>query len=295
MTANHRSLVRSATLITALTGLFVLMTSWLYDIAYAASAPSQALPDSGDAQGWVTALYEFVTKGAHVPAVGAFLVIAVWVLRMFAVKIPWLGIGAWFATKIGGYALGLGTAVLLDFGLALAAGGVFTWGLIGVAIGHGYAASGGWEHLKDVFGYLGKKPVVGASAAASFAIVCIAASCSGCPTGTSTSQAVSDVVDCMKQNQASIEQTAEGFGCHYVGGVITQCSSIPSSWPAVEAQAETAGLAIGGCVLADLVQWYLTRPMAKPVGDTQAARNALETFRVNVAHNATFRTPLGDL
>jgi hypothetical protein len=296
MTASHRSVLRSAALITALSGLFVMAMSWLADIAYAASQPDSALPDSNDAQGWVQALYEFVTKGAHVPAVGAFLVIVVWLLRLGATRIPWLGIGAWFATTIGGYVLGFGTAALLDFGLALAAGGVFSWGLIGVAVGHGYASSGGWEHLRDVLGYLGRKPVVGASAAASFAVVCIAASCSGCPGSGITGDGVKkDAISCLEDNSGQMAALAAQLGCKFVGGVVSECDGLSGDWGQIESAAERAGAQIGGCVLAELVQSFLSRPRATQVDQTWQARDALERFRTKLAHGATFKTPVGDL
>ncbi len=292
MTARARTFLQMIAVTLGFATFFVMLCGWLYDIAYAAAAP---LPDAGDAAGWASSLYQFVQAGSHVPAVGAFLVLVVWGLRKFASKITWKNIGAWFLTTIGGYVLGFSTAAILYFGLALSSGGPVTWSLVGSAVGSAYAASGGWEHLKDVFNYLGKKPPIAVTtSAACFALVMIAASCSGCPSVTD-SKPVADIIDCTKQDAAKIEALAVQLGCKVVAGAISECTALSGDWATIEASAESAGVAIGGCVLSEIVQQYLAKPKAEPVDRTWMARDALEHFRSTKAHGATFRTTIGDL
>lgn len=291
MTTRARSVVQMFAITIGFAAVLVMIYGWLFDIAYAASAP---LPDADDAAGWASSLYQFVQAGSHVPAVGAFLVIVVWGLRKFASTITWRGIGKWFLGTVGGYVLGFSTAAILYFGLALASNGPATWSLVGSAVGSAYAASGGWEHLKDVFGYLGKKPLAGASSAVVFATLVIAVSCSGCP-GVTDSQPAGDVVDCTKQDAAKLEALALELGCKVASGVISECTALSGDWTSIETKAEAAGVAIGGCVLAMIVQQYLAKPRALPVEQTHAAHDALETFRTRKAHGSTFHTASGDL
>lgn len=94
--------------------------------------------------------------GKYLPAVGAFLILFVAGLRsVLALRV------AWFATKVGGYALGFGSAVLLYLGAAWQSGAGITVGLFAAALGAGWAAAGGWEHLMDLVDWMrSKKPTV---------------------------------------------------------------------------------------------------------------------------------------
>jgi len=67
-------------------------------------------------------------------------------------------------------------------------------------------------------------------------------------------------------------------------------------WAAIESEAITAGIEVGGCALAEFVQSYL-RPSqgVKAPSDGLAARQTLEHFRTSQAGGATFKTKSGAL
>lgn len=94
------------------------------------------------------------------------------------------------------------------------------------------------------------------------------------------------VIDCTGQNAGSIASLFADLKAKISGG---------SSWAAIEADAKTAGMAIGGCALALLVQDYLGGKGAPANGDGHAARGALEDFRASVAGGASFKTAAGNL
>lgn len=262
--------------------------SWVSMQGAAAAAPA-----ADDPVGLMQKLYLYMKDGAHLPAVGAMLMLIVWVLRMGATKLPGK-LGAWFTGTLGGWVLGFGAAALAFVGPALMAGQMVTFGLLMQALGTGFAASGKWEGLRDAWGSLfgddGKPPSMGivkrgAVVAAAGAI--LIASCSGCP-GVTNSGPVQDVVACTKlESPAAI-------------AVASQCGHDLSDWHAVEscviANLPKLGWDVAGCVLADLVEQYLmTKGAPMDIQKSQDARAVLEDYRANYGHGAIFRTKDGDL
>src|ERR1051326_1061780 len=105
-------------------------------------------------------LLTLITAGKYLPAVGLCLVALVGAMRA--------GIGAyvpWLRTKIGGYALGFGSAVLLYVGTSLEAGSGISIGLFGSALAAGWTAAGGWEHMRDILNWFRCGPCGNAGAA----------------------------------------------------------------------------------------------------------------------------------
>lgn len=66
-------------------------------------------------------------------------------------------------------------------------------------------------------------------------------------------------------------------------------------WSAVYQRAKHAGVTIGGCVIAELVQVYMGGRRAVPNEDGWKAHTALEEFREAEAGGATFKTRFGNL
>lgn len=108
--------------------------------------------DPSDPAGVAMLLLGFLRDGRYLPAVGALLILFVFVLRSL------LGDSIdWFKTKPGGYVLGFGTALATFLGTALFAGAPITLGLMGNAVAAGFAASGGWEAIRDLVTYVIRK------------------------------------------------------------------------------------------------------------------------------------------
>lgn len=97
---------------------------------------------------------------------------------------------------------------------------------------------------------------------------------------------VNSVIDCTGSNAGAVATLFADFKSKLTGG---------SSWAQIEADAKTAGMAVGGCALALLVQDYLGGKGAPATGDSNAARQALEDFRAHVAGGASFKTTQGSL
>ena len=98
------------------------------------------------------------------------------------------------------------------------------------------------------------------------------------------------IIDCITADRARIEALIASFQPVLAGD--------RPDWGSIEAQAVTAGQAIGGCALAETVQAYLAPPVGRraPSGDSgRSARGALEDFRAVHAGGATFRTSVGNL
>lgn len=88
---------------------------------------------------------EYLLDGRYLPAIGLALIAIVAAARA-ALASHW----SWFGTKLGGYVLGFGSAALLYVGEALRTGAGLSIGLVAAALAAGWAASGGWEMLRDV-------------------------------------------------------------------------------------------------------------------------------------------------
>jgi len=116
--------------------------------------------------------------------------------------------------------------------------------------------------------------------------VLMAPSCSG-TTGGSVGPVIGNiVVDCIVKNGQAVSDELQKLKDEF---------NSTGSWSAVENQAKVAGMEIGGCALAELVQDFLGGRTAPSKEAGQSARATLEDFRTTVANGATFHTPVGDL
>lgn len=105
-----------------------------------------------------------------------------------------------------------------------------------------------------------------------------------------SSKPIADIVDCTKQDQSAIEGGLAGLLPLLTGGSV--------DWGTIESRAEALGATIGGCVLSDIVQQYMTRKTATQaeVDGNWLAKDALEHFRSKMVKGATFHTKkYGDL
>lgn len=90
------------------------------------------------------------------------------------------------------------------------------------------------------------------------------------------------IVDCLGANRPQIDSLLGEFKSLLTQGRI--------DWSAVYARAKTAGRDIGGCALAEMVQFYLGGGMrADDTTNGWNAHMALEEFRHNEAGGATFK------
>lgn len=114
-------------------------------------------------------------------------------------------------------------------------------------------------------------------------IACLSISLGACNFFHSSEQAI---VDCTKQDMPklqALESTLLGL-----------LAGNPLNWDTVVSQAEAAGVEIGGCAIADMVNTLLSSKKAMSVGDSNAANNALKKIRAK-NNGASFRFGKGDL
>lgn len=111
---------------------------------------------------------------------------------------------------------------------------------------------------------------------------------SGC-SGAIHSRPGQAVIDCLGADQGQLGQLATEFK--------PLLSGDKPDWSGLYNKAKQNGKVLGGCVLSELVQDYLTARKATPtsVDDSWSARGVLEQFRTDVAGGATFHTNAGDL
>jgi len=229
--------------------------------------------------------------GKYLPAIGVALIAIVSFLRSVLGQVS-----PWFKTKPGGYAVGFGSATLLYVAASLQAGAMPTLATITAALGAGWAASGGFEMVRDLIAYFRSKGDGSPRAPLPKAIVVGLALAIGVASAASC-KPWSDVVD-SKPGAAVIEcgllskgtldsATKEIAAAVFVGQV--------PKWSAAYDKAKTFGRDVVGCVLAELVQSYLSGRKAMPVAESHAARDALERYRAEHVGGATFRTSAGDL
>ena len=95
------------------------------------------------------------------------------------------------------------------------------------------------------------------------------------------------VIDCTTADRAKIDEMLAEFKPLLTSGQM--------DWSALYARAKSAGSTIGGCVLAELTQYYLGNRLAPSNSDGWQMRGLLEDFRANEANGATFKTADGDL
>jgi hypothetical protein len=97
------------------------------------------------------------------------------------------------------------------------------------------------------------------------------------------------VIDCLAADRAKIDTVLADLGTK------TRPDGT-RDWSAIEADALSAGVVIGGCALAELVESILPSAQhAATSSDDTAARQTFEHFRSTQAGNATFKTRLGTL
>jgi hypothetical protein len=107
-------------------------------------------PDAADQADPVTLsreIYSRIRSGEWLPALAAMLILLVWAVRKFMSSIVKID---FFASKLGGYVLSLSMALALTLGTALQAGQPFGIGLFTMALGAAWAASGGYDTLRDL-------------------------------------------------------------------------------------------------------------------------------------------------
>jgi hypothetical protein len=90
-------------------------------------------------------IYARIRSGEWLPAFAAMLVLLVWLVRRFGGKmIPAL------KTKRGGYFVGVGAAFIVTLASWAASGEPFSFGILTGALGAAWAASGGYDTLRDM-------------------------------------------------------------------------------------------------------------------------------------------------
>lgn len=100
---------------------------------------------------------------------------------------------------------------------------------------------------------------------------------------------VAAVIDCIQQDQGKLGALAAELLPLITGG--------SPDWATFYAKAKAAGVSIGGCVAADLINRYLAPPPgnAAPSPEAgQAARSTMEKLRADFG-GATFKTAQGTL
>jgi len=171
------------------------------------------------------------------------------------------------------YAVGLvGAGTPLDKGLSFVAGALAAYGYAGAR-----ASVKGTVHAASA--------VIRAAAVGLLAIALLHAA-PACGPNQPGPVIGTTVIDCTGQNASAVATLFADFKAKLTGG---------GSWALIEADAKSAGVAIGGCALALLVQDYLGNRGAPPRAEGNAARAALEDFRAKVAGGATFKTAAGNL
>jgi hypothetical protein len=115
-----------------------------------------------------------------------------------------------------------------------------------------------------------------------------ASSCKDCGKGP-IGPAVNVVIDCLMQDQGKIGSLS--------AELLPLISGASPDWATFQSKAEAAGISIGGCVAAALIQKYLAPPPgnAAPSPEAgQAARATMESLRKKF-NGATFTTDQGVL
>lgn len=227
--------LRASAAAVALTLLIAACITLLYSPgAAAASDPTPALTAAGGA-GWDV----FVTNG---PLWGGIL-IAFIALQTFLSRQHWLAQGRLLAALTG--AALVGSAVVNWHFAGAPSAGIMTAAVAAIALI--------WH---PTVGGTPTRPTGAAAGGSALAFVLIAVGLTGgfALTACGGAQAVTDtpqrVVDCVKLDVGAVAslaaELARSATAYVIGGV-------PVDWDAIEAQAEAAGLAIGGCALGPLV------------------------------------------
>lgn len=138
--------------------------------------------------GALVQLYDFIRTGQGTLAAGVVLTFLVAAIRHggFAQFAP---TKAWAESKIGGYVLGFGTSAAAYLASAFLASQALTVTLFLNALGAGYVAAGGWEHLQDVLGFIRQTPPPGNKPAVVTLVLAVMLACgfsAGCVKNTRT-------------------------------------------------------------------------------------------------------------
>lgn len=272
-----RSLITIALLALGVTAVIMSLTIVGFIGRAHAGVPGE-LPD--DPTGFFAQMYVFIKNGEHLPAVGAGLMLLVWLLRWGHEKLP-APVGPFFKTKLGGYVLGFGTALNIYLGTALIAHQPWTLGLLMQAIGTGFAASGKWEGLMDV---LKKPPSVSSTVKAGTIGLLLIVLLAGCDPSQEAKFAGKTTLDCTKGELANLEGL--------IPTILPSVGDKPD-WKVISSQLEQAGGDVGLCVLASLIdRWTSNMRLATPEGDREAA-DALAAMKAKF-NVATIKTSEGN-
>lgn len=220
-------------------GLVAAALGWIGYIGRAhASTGQEAVADP---IALIQQIVDFARTGHGTMAVGAGLTLVVWILRSGLLKKV-----SWFSTTLGGWTLGLSTAVIAYVSASLLAGQGVTVGLIVNALLAGLAAAGGWEAVKDVASSgSSTKKIASVSLLLCVMLVATLPGCGG-SVKTDAKEVVTDVVDCTKGDLAALEGL--------VPSILPLLTGDKPDWKTIEAQLETAGARVASCVLANLIQ-----------------------------------------
>ena len=115
-----------------------------------------------------------------------------------------------------------------------------------------------------------------------------ATSCKDCGKGP-VGPAVHVIVDCLQQDQGKIGSLA--------AELLPLITGANPDWTTFYAKAKDAGINIGGCVAAELINKYLAPPpgnAAPSPENGQAARATMDKLRADF-NGATFKTSQGEL
>lgn len=119
------------------------------------------------------------------------------------------------------------------------------------------------------------------------ALLAVTSSCTGCKPYVGPVAHI--VVDCLAQDQGKLEALAMELLPLLLGG--------SPDWTTFKDKAIGAGVDVGGCVAADLIQKYLAPPpgnAAPSPENGQAARVAMDEIRAQF-NGASFKTQAGTL
>jgi hypothetical protein len=119
-------------------------------------------------------------------------------------------------------------------------------------------------------------------------VLALATSCKDCSTGP-VGPIAHVVIDCLSQDQSRIGSLASEL--------LPLITGLNPDWATFEQKAKDAGISIGGCVAADLINRYLAPPpgnAAPSPENGQAARAAMDRIRATF-DGARFKTRQGEL
>lgn len=118
-------------------------------------------------------------------------------------------------------------------------------------------------------------------------LLAFASSCKKCSDGPVAPIAV--IVDCLQQDQGKIGSLA--------AELLPLITGANPDWAQFYAKAKDAGVSIGGCVAAELINKYLAPPPGNAAPSPEAgkvARDTMERLRADFG-GATFKTAQGQL